>query len=95
MTFPERFLFVFLRRKSDAFETFKKFEAIVKMQTDTKLKIIQTDGYMGKGFQFNFLNANGIQQQKTAPHTPEQNCVAEKMKRTLVEKTQCNMFDAN
>ncbi|CAD7091412.1 unnamed protein product [Hermetia illucens] len=60
------------------------------MQTDTKLKILQTDnsdGYTGRGFQ-EFLNANGIQHQKAAPHTPKRNGVAEIMNRTLVEKAE-------
>lgn len=40
------------------------------------------------------LNSEGIQTQLTAPYTPQQNCVAERKNRTLVEMARCMLLDA-
>lgn len=42
-----------------------------------------------------YLASQGIQHQLTAPYTPQQNGVAERLNRTLVEKAKCLLFDAD
>lgn len=41
-----------------------------------------------------YLTKNGIIHQKTVTYTPQQNCVAERFNRTIVEKTRCMLIDA-
>ncbi|CAD7003740.1 unnamed protein product [Ceratitis capitata] len=52
-----------------------------------KIKILRSDNgreYLSKSFE-NFLKENGIVRQLTVPYTPQQNGVAERANRTLVE----------
>ncbi|CAG9136577.1 unnamed protein product [Plutella xylostella] len=41
-----------------------------------------------------FLKANGIKHQKTIPDSPQQNGVAERANRTIMEKVRCMLMDA-
>lgn len=99
LTFVDDFsrkVFVFtIKKKSEAFEKFLEFKSWAENQTEKRIKIIRTDN--GKeycnGTWENYLRKAGIQHQNTCPDTPEQNGVAEKMNRTLVEKARCLLFD--
>ena len=87
----------FIRDKSQVLEKFIEFKNVMENQTGHKIKIFRTDNggeYCGKDFD-RFCAANGIIHQLTAPHTPEQNGVAERMNRTIVEKARCLLFDAD
>ncbi len=87
-----RVVFVyFLRYKSEAYEKFKEFEALVTNMTGKTIKMIRTDNggeFTSKNFE-SFLKAKGIHHQLTVPYTPQQNGVAERMNRTLVESARC------
>lgn len=48
--------------------------------------------YRNKEFEL-FCKQKGIQVEWTVPYTPEQNCVSERMNRTLVEKTRAMLED--
>uniref|UniRef100_A0A2N9I546 Integrase catalytic domain-containing protein n=1 Tax=Fagus sylvatica TaxID=28930 RepID=A0A2N9I546_FAGSY len=75
----------FLKNKSEVFEIFKKWRAMVETETDLKLKCLRSDNggeYIDGGFK-EFCAANGIRMEKTIPRTPQQNGVAERMNRTL------------
>ena len=77
----------FLKNKSEVFETFKKWRAMVETETDLKLKCLRSDNggeYISRGFR-EFCAANGIRMEKTIPRTPQQNGLAERMNRTLNE----------
>ena len=83
-----KFTWLFLfRLKSDVFDVFKHFKATVKNQLDTKIKILKSD----KGGEFtsnafkNFFSSNGIIQHLSYPRTPQQNGVAERKHKHLVE----------
>ena len=68
----------------------------VEKQTDKSVKIVRTDNgteYLNADFE-KFSMSRGIRHQKTAPYTPQQNGVAERMNRTLIEKAKCLLFDA-
>ena len=41
-----------------------------------------------------FLSKSGIKHEKTAPYTPEQNGVAERINRNIVERVRCMLVDA-
>ena len=77
----------FLSLKSDALEMFKKFKAYVEKQSGCVIKKLRTDN--GGEFCSNdfdaFCEEFGIYKQLTAPYTPEQNDVAERKNRTVVE----------
>jgi transposase InsO family protein len=79
----------FLRNKSEVFDKFKEIKALVENQTKKKIKVFRIDN--GGEFYRNefkeFCKKYGIARQKTTPYTPQQNGVAERMNRTLMEKS--------
>ncbi|KAL0283401.1 UNVERIFIED_CONTAM: Retrovirus-related Pol polyprotein from transposon TNT 1-94, partial [Sesamum angustifolium] len=84
-----RKVFVFLmKHKSDVFENFRKWKILVENQTGKKLKVLRTDNgleFCNQSFS-NLCDECGIKRHKTNPYTPQQNGVAERMNRTLLEK---------
>jgi transposase InsO family protein len=78
----------FLRKKSEVFDKFKEFKALVENQTEKKIKVLRTDNggeFYGNEFK-EFCKKCGIARQKTTPYTPQQNGVVERMNMTLMEK---------
>jgi hypothetical protein len=77
----------FLDNKSETFEQFQKFKALVENQSGCHIKVLRTDrGGEFTSSEFNlFCEENGIRRELTTPHTPEQNGVAERKNRTIVE----------
>lgn len=77
----------FLENKSEAFDRFKKFKAVVERASGLLIKTLRTDrGGEFVSADFNvFCEENGICRELTAPYTPEQNGVAERKNRTVVE----------
>nr|GEX62198.1 retrovirus-related Pol polyprotein from transposon TNT 1-94 [Tanacetum cinerariifolium] len=77
----------FLQLKSETFENFKKFKALVEKHSGKDLKVLRTDHggeFISKEFAA-FCNEEGIKRELTAPYTPEQNGVADRKNRTVVE----------
>ena len=69
------------------FALFVKFHAFLCTQFSTKVKVLQSDGggeYTSSQFQL-FLAKNGIIHHKSCPYTPEQNDLAERKHRHIVE----------
>lgn len=78
----------FLKNKSDVFDAFKRWRALVENETDLKIKCLQSDNggeYLGDDFK-RYCAEAGIKMRKTIPGTPQQNGVAERMNRTLNER---------
>lgn len=78
----------FLIQKSDIFQTFKKWKCLVENETGKKLKCLRSDNggeYCSHEFE-DYCSTNGICRQKTIPRTPQENGVAERMKRTIIER---------
>ncbi|CAL8165963.1 unnamed protein product [Prunus armeniaca] len=77
----------FLEQKSEAFSFFKQFKAYGEKQSGYNLKTLRTD--RGGEFTSNefseFCKSNGIKRELTASYTPQQNGVAERRNRTIVE----------
>ena len=76
-----------LKHKSEVFEKFMEWKAMVELQTGKKLKKLRSDNggeYLSEQFT-NYFKKNGIQRQLTIRKTPEQNGVAERLNRTLEE----------
>ena len=83
-------------KKSDVFETFKKWKAMVKTEIGLKVKCLRLDNggeYIDGGFS-EYCATQGIRMEKTIPRTPQQNGVAERINRTLNERTRSMRFHA-
>ena len=76
-----------MRNKSEAFAKYKLFEKFAETHTGRKVKILRTDRggeYLSTEFK-SYLDANGTQHQLTTAYTPQQNGVAERLNRTLID----------
>jgi len=85
-----------LKNKNEAFECFQRYKAEVENKLNRKIKILRSDNgkeFVNKEFD-NYLCKAGIVHQKSNPYTPEQNGLAERFNRTVVEKARCLLFDA-
>lgn len=77
----------FLKYKSETFENFKKFKVYVEKPSGFQIKGLRTDRggeFTSKEFN-NFSEVSGIRRELTTPYTPEQNGVAERKNRIIVE----------
>lgn len=87
----------FLKRKSDVFQALQDFVVMMENQTGKKVKVLQSDN--GKEFVNaaidDFLKKRGILRRLTVPYCPEQNGVAERRNRTLVEMARCLLLQSN
>lgn len=86
----------FLKSKDEVLPVFKIFKSLVENQTNLKIKALRTDNgceYVNKQFQM-FLQEHGIKHQTTVPYSPQQNGVAERANRTIVEAGRCMLQDA-
>ena len=82
-----------LQFKSETLEKFKEFKAEVEKQLGKSIKTLRSDRggeYMDYEFK-DYLIENGITSQLSAPGTPQQNGVAERRNRTLLEMTRSMM----
>jgi hypothetical protein len=76
----------FLQEKSNAFEIFKVFKALVEKDSGCMIQSLRTDrGGEYTSNEFNeYCSKHGIKRQLTAAYTPQQNGVAERKNRTLM-----------
>lgn len=77
----------FLVNKSDTFQAFKAFQALVENRFSTRIKTLRTDRggeYISHEFE-QHCTTHGIHRQLIAARTPHQNGVAERKNRTLLE----------
>ena len=92
-----RFVWVYvLKHKSQVFEKFLEWKAMVEKSTGQKLKTLRTDNggeYTSTEFE-GYLRSEEIRHELTIPKTPEQNGVAERMNRTLIETVRSMLADA-
>jgi hypothetical protein len=83
-----RFTWIYpLHNKSKVFEHFVKFKLLVENQFTSNIKQLQSDGggeYNSLQFQ-SFLTKHGILHRKTCPHTSQQNGLAERKLRHILE----------
>ncbi|KFD63371.1 hypothetical protein M514_24458 [Trichuris suis] len=94
--FSRKSFVYFLKNKNEALQKFKEFVAFVERKTSRKVKCLRTDNgreYVNEHFA-QFLTANGIRHERSIPDTPEQNGIAERLNRTLVEKARTMLIDA-
>ena len=81
----------FLKMKDETFARFSEWKLLVENQVDKKVKFLRTDN----GLEFwnhvfdEFCRKNGIARHMTRDYMPQQNGVAERMNRTIMEKVRC------
>ncbi|KAM0988950.1 hypothetical protein ACFX2A_013056 [Malus domestica] len=91
-----RMVWVYLmRNKSEVFSIFKKFKMMVELQSGLKIKRLRSDrGGEFTSLEFQeFCEGAGLQKQLTVAYTPQQNGVAERKNRTVVEMTKSMLHD--
>ena len=99
-----------MKSKSEALDRFVDFALAAENKFGVKMKNFQFEGelglkitkfrsdgggeYVSKRF-FEFCRSRGIENQMTTPYTPQQNGVAERMNRTLMEMARSMLYHAN
>lgn len=79
-----------LKTKDQVLDVFKHFQAKVERETGRQLKCVRSDNggeYIGPFDQY--CTNHGIRHEKTVKKTPQQNGVAERMNRTILERVRC------
>ncbi|KAG9450658.1 hypothetical protein H6P81_010623 [Aristolochia fimbriata] len=83
----------FLKEKSEALNKLKEFKALAENQSRKYIKVLRSDRggeYTSKAFE-EFCKENGILHQLTASYTPQQNGVAERKNRTIMNMARSMM----
>lgn len=94
--FSRKIFISFLKEKSAVVDVFRSFMATVENQTETKIKRIRSDNgteFVNESMREICTNA-GIIHETSVPYTPQQNGVAERANRTLVERARCMLSDS-
>ncbi|KAG8493216.1 hypothetical protein CXB51_010581 [Gossypium anomalum] len=78
----------FLKQKSDVFSAFKSWNTMMEKQMGKQIKYLRTEnGLKFYSDEFNKLcKSEGIVRHLTVHHTPQQNNIAERINRTIMEK---------
>ncbi|XXG89956.1 hypothetical protein AAC387_Pa12g1836 [Persea americana] len=87
--FSRKLWVFFIKEKSAAFTTFKNFKARVEVESGCKIKTLRSDRggeYTSKEFQ-EYCRQWGIRHQFTTAYTPQQNGIAERKNRTILDMT--------
>ena len=88
----------FLKQKSDALAAFKAYETRLTTQHDgTKIKVLRSDRggeYLSAKFDA-YLQEKGIKRELTVHDSPQQNGVAERLNRTIVELARAMLIAKN
>lgn len=85
-----------IKTKDQVFQYFLEWKALVEKATKRKIRTLRTDNggeYTSSQFE-NYLKAEGIRHELTVPKTPQQNGVAERLNRTLVEMARSMLLDS-
>ena len=86
-----RFVWVYpLKNKSEVFKKFSEWRTLVEKSSGMKVKIHRQWWRVFK----EYLTKHGIQHELTVPKTPQQNGVAERMNRTLMENIRSMLADS-
>ncbi|PKU71759.1 Retrovirus-related Pol polyprotein from transposon TNT 1-94 [Dendrobium catenatum] len=87
----------FMHTKQEVLSKFQSLCNYIKTQFNSTPKTLRSDGggeFIGNSFK-SFLQQHGIQQQFSCPHTPEQNGLAERKHRHLLDLTRALLHASN
>ena len=94
--FSRRVWVYVMKHKDEVLEIFLKWKKLVEARTGRKIKVLRSDN--GTEFKNDpFLQVcqrEGIQRHFTVRETPQQNGVAKRMNRTLLERVRCMLSNA-
>jgi transposase InsO family protein len=92
-----RFTWIYLLQyKSEVFQSFREFHAMVERESSLGISRIRSDngGEYVSNAMATYLRKHGIQHERTARYGPEQNGIAERANRTLQEKVRAMRIGA-
>ena len=93
-----RFTWVyFLRAKGEVFSVFQRFLVLLETQFSASIKVLRSDSsgeYISNEFQV-FLQSKGIISQHSCPSTPQQNGVAERKNRHLLDVVRTLLLESS
>lgn len=87
----------FLKHKSEVFDKFVHFYHLIQTQFQKQIQILRSDNggeFVNKSMQ-KFFSEHGLIHQTTCPNTPQQNGVAERKNRFLLEITRALMLESH
>jgi hypothetical protein len=87
----------FLKQKSEALSTFKRFKVLVEKQSEFKIKSMRSDRggeFTSKEFK-KFCDKNGIRRPLTIPYSPQQNGIVERKNRTILNMARSMLKSKN
>jgi transposase InsO family protein len=82
---------LFLKLKSEVFDKFLAYKALVEKQSGHQIQRLRIDNggeYVNNNFT-SYCTTQGTQMKHTVPYTPQQNGVAERKNHTLKEMANC------
>ena len=82
----------FLKEKSEVFEKFKEFKALIENLLDKRIRRFRSDNgreYTSREFEA-FCKYAGIKRELTTPYNPQQNGIAERKNTTIMESNENN-----
>jgi len=85
----------FMQKKDQTFSKFCEFKALVEKESGKKIKALRSDiggEFVSQEFK-DFCATEGIKRELMAPHSPQQNGVAERKNRTIVGEAQAMLHD--
>ena len=85
-----------IKMKDQVYQCFLEWKALVEKAAKKKVRTFRTDNggeYTSSQFE-NYLKAEGIRHELTVPKTPQQNGVAERLNRTLVEMARSMLLNS-
>ncbi|KAH0816973.1 hypothetical protein GEV33_005817 [Tenebrio molitor] len=85
-----------IRKKSEVASKFREYKNFVETQLERKIKAVQSDNgkeYCNKEMD-KFFRDFGIQRRLTTIYSPQQNGLAERKNRTLVEAARCMLLES-
>jgi transposase InsO family protein len=86
----------FLKNKDGVLAKFQEFKAHVENQTGRKIRVLRSDNggeYTSKEFS-SFCIEAGIKREFIVPYNPQQNGVAERKNRTIIEATKAMILES-
>ena len=85
----------FLKGKNEVFSKFKEFKALVENLYEKKIKVFRSDngGEFTSGEFKTFCSEVGIKRELSTPYNPQQNGVAKRMNRTIMEAVKAMIHD--
>jgi hypothetical protein len=86
-----------ITHKSEYFQVFKDFKALMEKQTGRKIRKVRSDngGEFSSNELLEYLRQEGIERQVSPPYTPQLNGTAERSNRVLIEAARSMMVQAN